>query len=160
VAIKLPRAADASLKSKPGDILQLIYASAAATVFTKDDLQTLLLRARKKNHAAGISGMLVYDQGSFLQVLEGPLSAVTEVYAAIAADRRHKNLNILFKDTIDAKEFEEWAMGFADPQSSARALEGFLDYRTQLKSRTLDKTRAKKVLRMFQDGAWRQAVTQ
>ncbi len=139
-------------------MLQLIYASAAVKPFTPQDLAALLAKARKKNSSMDISGMLLYHAGSFLQVLEGPEDAVTALFKVIEKDPRHTTVRVLFRDGVETGEFDEWAMGFVDTSKSAKALEGYLDYNTDTSSMLLDRTRAKKTLKMFQDGAWRQLV--
>ena len=74
-------------------VLQLGYASAATVEFSDDDLRELLAKSRSNNMAAGITGMLLYHEGSFLQVLEGPSEAVEHLYARIRRDKRHGNAN-------------------------------------------------------------------
>ncbi|MGA3040118.1 MAG: BLUF domain-containing protein [Bryobacteraceae bacterium] len=136
---------------------QIVYASAAAQPFTRQDLIELLKTARQRNHAADISGMLLYHSGSFLQVLEGPDEDVEALYAKIRKDPRHTNFLLLLRGTIQNKEFENWSMGFVDTTELAERPAGFVDYVTQLKNGTLDVTGARKILRRFQDGAWRRS---
>ena len=69
--------------SGPGeanDLTQVMYASAALAVFSPRDLAELLAKARARNEACDISGLLVYFEGSFLQVLEGPQDDVELLY--------------------------------------------------------------------------------
>jgi len=139
-------------------MLQLIYASAAVKPFTPQELAALLAKSRKKNSSIDVSGMLLYHAGSFLQVLEGPDEAVTELFKVIEKDPRHTTVRVLFRDGVETGEFEEWSMGFVDTSKSVKTLEGYLDYNTQASAMLRDKTRAKKTLKMFQDGAWRQLV--
>lgn len=100
--------------------LQLIYASAATEPFTDEELTELLAIARKKNTAVGVTGMLLYDNGSFLQVLEGPEAAVMKVYQRITRDPRHTDATLLYRAEVETKDFEEWAMGFARPGKLAK----------------------------------------
>ena len=146
--------------STPGaaSMFQLIYASAAVKPFSPEDLAVLLAKARKKNSSMDISGMLLYHAGSFLQVLEGPEDAVTALFKVIEKDPRHATVRVLFRDGVETGEFEEWSMGFVDTSKSAKALEGYLDYNTEANAMLLDKTRAKRTLKKFQEGAWRQLV--
>ena len=64
-------------------LLQIIYARASATKMEADELKAILSAARTNNSKKDISGMLVYHAGSFLQVLEGPEDAVTELFGKI-----------------------------------------------------------------------------
>ncbi|MHB1206888.1 MAG: BLUF domain-containing protein, partial [Rhodospirillaceae bacterium] len=79
-------------------MLQLIYASAAVKPFTPEALKVLLAKARAKNSAAGITGMLLYHAGSFLQALEGPNDAVASLFKVIEKDPRHTTVRLLFRD--------------------------------------------------------------
>ncbi len=138
-------------------MLQIIYASAAAKPFARDNLVELLKIARRKNMAADISGMLLYHGGSFLQVLEGPEKNVEELYAKIQKDPRHNRCLLLWRDSIQQKEFENWSMGFVDTTRVAARIEGFVDYAMQLKTMTLDEAGARKILSRFQNGEWRRS---
>jgi hypothetical protein len=138
-------------------MLQSVYASAATSGFTQKDLVKLLGLARERNTAAGISGRLLYQNKSFLQVLEGPREQVDALFTKIAKDPRHKNCLVLLRTKIREKEFENWSMGFVDTSKLAAQFEGFVDYVTQLERMTLEKAGARRFLRKFQEGAWRRS---
>jgi hypothetical protein len=72
--------------------IQLIYASAALAPFSEGDLQQLLSEVRAKNERLGISGLLLFHDGSFLQFLEGNSEVVHELYNTIQTDSRHGNI--------------------------------------------------------------------
>jgi hypothetical protein len=135
-------------------MIQLMYASTAREPFTAEELAALLLQARAQNHERGLTGLLVYHGGAFLQVLEGRGEAVTEVFERIGRDPRHADLRLLIRREVDEREFGEWSMGFVDPELAAAALEGYLDYRMDLPALDLDEGQAKRVLGQFQAGAW------
>jgi hypothetical protein len=137
---------------------QLIYASAAVKPFTPDELTTLLEKSREKNSKVGITGLLLYHTGSFLQVLEGPEEAVNACFKGIESDPRHTNVKVLLRDGVETPEFDEWSMGFVDSAKSAEMLEGFLDYNTETDAALLDDGLAKKTLKKFKEGSWRQCV--
>jgi hypothetical protein len=139
-------------------MLQVIYASAAIKPFSAAELKDLLAKARKHNSAHGITGLLLYHKGSFIQVLEGPPEEVAALLASIEKDKRHHEIRLLLRDEIEANEFEDWSMGFIDLSQSAKALEGFLNYNTDVPAHLIDKTLAKKALKSFQEGVWRQRV--
>jgi hypothetical protein len=92
--------------------LLILYASTARRLYTDADLTALLATARRNNAQHDITGMLLYGGGSFLQVLEGPEAAVRERFARIAADRAHKNVDVLLENVVEARLFGEWSMGF------------------------------------------------
>lgn len=142
-------------KEETTTVLQLIYTSIALTPFSRQQLSDLLVRARQNNHAQGISGLLVYNDGFFIQVLEGPEKEVEALYAHIGQDRRHKNIRLLLSQTIKEKEYGDWSMGFVDVTELSTDIEGYVSYDT-LRHTELDGKRARKLVRMFQDGQWRQ----
>ena len=139
-------------------MLQLIYASAATRNFSHAELIALLVKARPNNTTLGITGMMLYHAGSFIQVLEGEEGPVKTLFSAIGKDKRHTNVKIIFSDTIDEREFSDWSMGFFNTEDNNTLPDGFLNYASEVKARTINKTRAKKVLKMFQEGVWRQKV--
>ena len=90
---------------------QLLYISNSARDFAPAALEEILAVSRTNNAAAGITGMLLYLDGAFLQVLEGPVEAVGETYARIKRDRRHWEARTLL-DQNAPRAFSEWSMGF------------------------------------------------
>lgn len=93
---------------------RLVYVSAATVPFSKADLIELLTKAREKNQRLGITGMLLYKDGDFLQLLEGERSAVQELFDVIKADPRHKSIIVMLEEQSDRRVFEDWSMGFRD----------------------------------------------
>jgi Sensors of blue-light using FAD len=140
-------------------MLQIIYASVASKPYSTKMLVELLDKARNRNSAAGISGMLLYHEGSFLQVLEGPNEAVDALYEKIHKDPGHCDPILLSRELIEKKEFEEWSMGFVDTSHLAEKFQGFMEYSSSLKNMTVDKGRAHKILKRFQEGAWHRAAS-
>ena len=105
-------------------MLQIIYASAETEPFTAANLEALLAKARIKNARLGVSGMLLYEGGSFLQVLEGEPEVTAALFRQIEADPRHGRVIKLHETTIASRQFEGWSMGFA----SVDALRGSPGY--------------------------------
>jgi Sensors of blue-light using FAD len=106
---------------------RIIYASQASFDFSPDELVALLEQARAANDSAGLSGMLLYSNQSFLQVLEGAEEALASTYARIRADDRHRNLRLLTEAEVDAPLFPDWTMGFehVEDEDLAEELTGF-----------------------------------
>ncbi|MEJ7664832.1 MAG: BLUF domain-containing protein [Hymenobacter sp.] len=72
----------------------------------------LLEQCRPGNEQNGITGVLMYGGGQFIQVLEGCPAAVRRLYARIAADPRHGRLEILADGPVPRREFKNWHMSF------------------------------------------------
>jgi hypothetical protein len=91
---------------------RLIYVSSAIALFSEQELADLLERSRRNNRALGITGLLLYKEGNFMQCLEGPEEAVCTLTAKIKSDPRHRGMLVLLKGQHTQPEFSEWAMGF------------------------------------------------
>ena len=106
---------------------RIIYASQATFDLSPEELVSLLERARVKNEAAGLSGMLLYSNQSFLQVLEGDDETLADAYSRIEVDDRHTNLRLLMKDDVTTPLFPDWTMGFehVDDEDLAEEMPGF-----------------------------------
>lgn len=138
-------------------LIQLIYSSAARHLFGRKELAHLLAKSRSNNLKNGITGMLLYADGSFFQVLEGEPERVDRLFEAIRSDRRHKNVTIIIREPIARRSFGDWTMGYADiaPQE-VDALLGANDFFGKGESFTrLGQGRAKKLLAAFKHGRWR-----
>lgn len=106
-------------------MISLTYASRATQPFANQDLRALLEKSRTNNERRRLTGMLLHKNGQFMQVLEGDEADVTEAYGIIAADPRHTEARTLLSETIDARQFGQWSMGFHEIDSAATALPGF-----------------------------------
>lgn len=141
---------------------QLLYISAATHEFTEEELQDLLTLARERNQEQGVSGMLLFHEGSFIQALEGAQEDVERIYRKIGKDKRHSETRVLFRGEIAERDFDGWSMGFyRSNQSSARNLEGFhqfLQRGFRNSSEEANGTTARKALIGFREGKWRQHV--
>jgi hypothetical protein len=92
----------------------LVYVSSAVTEFSPSQLVDLLKTSHGNNAALGITGMLLYKDGNFMQVLEGDEAVVRSLYAAIERDPRHRGALVLTQGPLAERQFEEWSMGFRD----------------------------------------------
>jgi len=95
-------------------LVRLTYASRANDGVTPEALIAILKTSRSHNLDAGITGVLVFSDGIFLQVLEGGRDAVSGLYNRIAQDRRHRDVVLLGYDEIGERRFAGWAMGQAN----------------------------------------------
>lgn len=143
-------------------VYQLLYISASNHDFNEEELCDLLNIARKKNVAAGVSGMLLYHNGSFIQALEGAQTEVEIIYERISKDPRHTESRVLFRGEIFERDFGGWSMGFyRSKQSASENLKGFHEFLSkgirQNNSEEGDST-VRKALQGFREGKWRQHV--
>lgn len=92
-------------------LLQIIYMS---SLVGNDEAQIVPIveSARRNNSKNGVTGMLLYSAGNFMQVLEGDPDAVKATFDTIAQDTRHSNLFILDELRVGQREFGAWSMGY------------------------------------------------
>jgi hypothetical protein len=93
-------------------MIQLIYISTTSTWPTESELLYLLEQARLRNLRRNITGMLLYSNRTYLQILEGEAKDVHEIYEAICKDSRNEGHEILLESEIQRRNFPDWSMGF------------------------------------------------
>jgi hypothetical protein len=84
------------------------------TPFSKEGLRLLLDQSAKANKTVNVTGMLLYKDGNFIQVLEGQEQSVRGVYAKVRRDPRHRGLITLLQGEIADRQFPNWSMGFRE----------------------------------------------
>ena len=92
-------------------LVRLMYASRAVPTVDQDELVAILRKSKSNNPALGVTGVLCFSQGIFLQVLEGGRSAVNQLYNRVAADPRHSDVELLIYEEIHERRFAGWSMG-------------------------------------------------
>jgi hypothetical protein len=91
-------------------LVRLLYASRAIDP-RSDAIDTILAQSRQYNPSCGITGILCYGGGIFLQAIEGGRGAVSELYGHIQKDPRHKEVVLLHYEEITERRFGGWTMG-------------------------------------------------
>ncbi len=92
-------------------LVRLLYASRAVPAIDPDALQAILRQSKAHNPGLGITGVLCFSEGIFLQVLEGGRGAVSQLYNRIAGDARHTGVELLCFEEIGERRFAGWSMG-------------------------------------------------
>src|SRR5439155_17847199 len=87
-----PRALNAML-------VRLLYASRAVDT-SQGAIDEILAQSRSHNPACGVTGILCYGGGVFLQAIEGGRMAINELYGHIQRDARHKDVVLLHYEEI------------------------------------------------------------
>lgn len=102
-------------------MLSITYLSAASSALTPDQLGRLVTQARRSNAELGITGVLVYSAGTFVQTIEGPQDAVSELYDRIVSDARHTEVIEVWRETTLRRTFSTWTMAFKEltPEEAA-----------------------------------------
>ena len=113
-------------------MIYIIYMSSATRAFSTADLSKLLEKARRNNAKLNVTGMLLYKEGNFLQLLEGEAEVVMALYEFIKNNPDHYGATILDQGEISERLFGDWSMGFCNLQDAAvQALPGFNQFMNQ-----------------------------
>jgi len=111
----------------------LIYISTAVRPMGQEDLVEILTKSRDNNFRNKITGLLLYADGNFIQVLEGSHEDVLSTYYSITMDVRHKNVIKLISDPLNRRVFPKWSMGFvALSPEKLKELEGYINPESEM----------------------------
>jgi hypothetical protein len=133
-------------------MLSLVYVSSGSRPFSDADLVELLKKAREKNTRLKITGMLLYKNGLFVQVLEGPDDPVRQLFATISADNRHRGTSCLQERQIEKRQFADWKMAFQvldDP--ALTRIEGYSEFLDELEEFRANPSSTARLLEIFRN---------
>jgi hypothetical protein len=102
-------------------LVHLIYVSSARAELGVEALKNILSSSDSHNTQLQVTGMLLYFNGSFMQVIEGEEAAVDETYARILLDPRHTGVILIERKPIETRSFSRWSMGFKSLRAAAVA---------------------------------------
>lgn len=142
-------------------LIQIVYASVATKPLPEEALRELVTGARAENTRQGVTGLLLYKNGSFLQVLEGEEGKTIRLFEKIRSDKRHEGIVMLSRREVEQRGFPDWAMGFVlIPERRQETLAGFLDFLRVRKFNELagDTILIDRIVNGFKGGRWRPAV--
>lgn len=92
-------------------LVRLLYVSRALDPKAEEETDSILDSSRQHNSANGITGILCYGGGIYLQAIEGGRKQVNELYGHILRDARHKDVVLLHYQEITERRFGGWTMG-------------------------------------------------
>lgn len=90
----------------------VVYTSVSNVPMHESVLKDILASSKRNNEELKLTGLLIYFEGTFLQVLEGPIENVDMMIKRIQEDDRNKDMVILLDEPIEEREFGQWDMGF------------------------------------------------
>ncbi|WP_269526804.1 BLUF domain-containing protein [Coraliomargarita parva] len=93
-------------------LYQIMYLSSATTELNGDALMKLLEGSRERNARKGITGLMLFADGSILHIIEGKETVIKELFEKIQSDSRHRGLQVLWSKTIPKRDFPDYKMGF------------------------------------------------
>ena len=112
-------------------MVSITYTSTARRPFSSRELFRLLQKCRANNERIGVTGLLVYKDGCFVQLLEGKGVDVDAAFLSANRDPRHTGIVKLIETGIAARQFADWPMAFFNLDTTgARGVPGFPDLET------------------------------
>lgn len=116
------------MTSDDSALISLVYTSTASAPFRESALSHLLEECRALNTDRDVTGLLLYRDERFIQVLEGPADTVRQLAHRIGGDPRHHGMRILLDEELDARRFPDWTMGYRTLRDRAEETpDGFRD---------------------------------
>ena len=97
----------------------LIYVSKAKKNVDHEEILKILTHSWKYNHNSYISGMLLYDNGYFIQIIQGPIATIDRLYTRISKDPRHSNIKLVGEEFLPVRDCNGWGIGFYENQEVA-----------------------------------------
>ncbi|MBO8084830.1 MAG: EAL domain-containing protein [Marichromatium sp.] len=96
------------------DLYALLYVSQATEPMSPRELQELLKQSRESNRRQGLTGFLLYLNGSFMQLLEGSRPRLLRLLQQLREDPRHHGVRVVYEGVVKQRIFADWSMGFRD----------------------------------------------
>ena len=99
-------------------LVQIIYVSNRKTNCTEKEIEEILKACKKNNASLHLTGVLLYNEHKFLQLVEGEYKVTMEMYDKIKKDNRHENCILISSLFIKERSFPSWQMGLKKVDNS------------------------------------------
>jgi len=93
-------------------MISITYVSSAVLQFRESTLLDLVDQCQVNNNRLGVTGVLVYSDGNFMQVIEGPDLVTRTLYDRIKRDDRHRDVTTVHTQSLESREFQGWSMAY------------------------------------------------
>ncbi|WP_374949329.1 BLUF domain-containing protein [Mucilaginibacter sp.] len=104
----------------------ICYVSAATAPLSGEELNKIVNTSRTNNKRDGITGIMLYSEGTFMQVLEGEKKDINAAFERINKDNRHTGVVKLAQGEISERHFGQWPMAFK--KTTAKEFSKFSDF--------------------------------
>lgn len=119
----------------------ICYVSNAKSYLTDKDLEHLHFVNKRNNTDLDISGVLIFNQGNFLQILEGEKQKIDTLFLKISQDPRHSHIIKLIDTSVDERIFNDYEAGFVILENSNKLnqLKNYLNWIKEAELTSVDK---------------------
>jgi hypothetical protein len=90
---------------------QLVYTSTRKSNCSEKEIENILEACKRNNPSLSITGVLLYSDNKFIQLVEGEFKVITTLYDKIKTDPRHEDTRMISLSPIKEKSFPSWHMG-------------------------------------------------
>lgn len=141
---------------KEMELTCLVYVSQDTQHLSEAEIAQLLQKWGKKNDSLQVTGLLIRDRDSFLQILEGNKAVIDDLFQTISRDSRHAKLTKLVEAPIKNRSFSNWSMKYATvAHGESGILPELMDYLgNKLSLQSLASKGIRKILDDFLEGKW------
>jgi len=101
----------------PGDRVSthfLIYVSQSVKPTSRKELEGIIDISRKFNRSNGITGCLLYQDGYYMQMLEGEREILFSLMEKIKANPLHRGVRLVIEGPTNRRFFMDWGMVLRD----------------------------------------------
>src|SRR6056297_2099575 len=120
------------------DLMHIVYVSFSFKDLTEIDLENLLADIRKRNKLQKVTGLLLYNDGTFIQLIEGKTRIIKNLFEKIKNDKRHSDVVLLLDESIKKRAFPDWTMGYYKlNREQSGKIPGYSDFMLSKDSRKL-----------------------
>jgi hypothetical protein len=90
-------------------LTRLVYTSKHAS-FDAATLESILTASQRNNTRDVLTGVLVVEKGTILQLIEGSREAIAKCFARIMEDSRHYDVQVISCGDVSRRLFQDWNM--------------------------------------------------
>lgn len=131
-------------------LYHITYVSFSTKELSESELEGLLKVIRRKNEKNSVTGLLLYNDRSFIQVIEGEQEALIKLFNQIRKDPQHENIVTLLEEPIKKRTFPDWSMGFHIINNKQVAqIPGYSYFMTNSNSEELVKEGTREIIRLL-----------
>lgn len=94
-------------------IRQIVYVSSGTREYSFEEVEKIDDAGRSNNAQSDLTGVLLYYDGNFMQLLEGPAGSVVDTYKRIVSDTRHTGILQLQDSMVEERSVPDYHMDFS-----------------------------------------------
>lgn len=110
-------------------LYELLYSSFSEREMDADALMSLLESVRTNNERLEVTGLLLYCNREYMQLIEGEEEVIRSLWQSIQSDSRHYSARVMYEGPIEKRGFAGWSMGFRNLSNvNMKALPGYSSF--------------------------------